>query len=351
MRILVTGGAGFIGANLVHYLLGDAERECGLRAECVVTLDRLTYAGNLKNLEDLQAEPRHHFVHGDIGDEVLVARLLREHEIDSVMHLAAESHVDRSIQQAGDFILTNVLGTQRLLEAFRRYLGEKSSMPQDRSVFLHVSTDEVFGSLGAGDPPFSETSPYAPNNPYSASKAGGDHLVRAYHQTYGLPVVTTHCANNYGPYQFPEKLIPLMIRNTLRGELLPVYGDGLQIRDWLHVMDHCRALVLTLTRGEFGQSYVIGGKSEVRNIELVRCIIELVRKLAPERGIRSADDLIHHVKDRPGHDLRYAIDSSRIQNELGWLPREDFESGLERTVQWYLDHEPWLHSTNTPRWF
>jgi dTDP-glucose 4,6-dehydratase len=342
MRILVTGGAGFIGSNLVHYLLGDASRELGVEIERVVTLDKLTYAGNRSSLASLESDPRHVFVQGDICDGALVGSLLREHRIDSVMHLAAESHVDRSIDNPEEFIQTNFVGTYRLIEAYRRYAVETARMTDGKSAFLHVSTDEVFGSLGPDDPAFCEETPYAPNSPYSASKAGSDHLARAYHHTYGLPVITTNCSNNYGPYQFPEKLLPLMIRKTLKGEALPVYGDGSNVRDWLYVEDHCRGLAMALFRGVPGRTYVIGGKCEMKNIDVVHTIIETVRELAPGKVTKSADELITYVRDRPGHDRRYAIDPSRIGDELGWAPRENFNSGLRRTVQWYLDNEDWI---------
>ncbi len=344
MNLLVTGGAGFIGSNLVHYLLAPAAQDGGAEIGRVVTLDKLTYAGNRTSLADLDGDPRHVFVQGDIGDSALVTSLLREHAIDGVMHLAAESHVDRSIDNPEEFIMTNFVGTYRLLEAFRKYAVESGRMNDPKLRFLHVSTDEVYGSLGPDDPAFCEETPYAPNSPYSASKAGSDHLARAYHHTYGLPVVTTNCSNNYGPYQFPEKLLPLMIRKTLKGEPLPVYGDGTNIRDWLYVEDHCRGLVLALVRGVPGQTYVIGGKCEMRNLDVVREIIETARELAPDRVTQSADDLITFVKDRPGHDRRYAIDPSRIERELGWSPHENFTSGLRRTIQWYLDHEKWVSS-------
>jgi dTDP-glucose 4,6-dehydratase len=342
MRILVTGGAGFIGSNLVHYLLGDAAHEPGVGITRVVTLDKLTYAGNRSNLTALDNDPRHRFVQGDICDSELVSALLRDENIDSVMHLAAESHVDRSIDNPEEFIITNLVGTYRLLEAYRRYAVETGRMSDGKSRFLHVSTDEVFGSLGALAPAFSEDTPYAPNSPYSASKAGSDHLARAYHHTYGLPVLTTHCPNNYGPYQFPEKLLPLMICKTLKGEPLPVYGDGTNVRDWLYVEDNCRGLAMALFRGEPGRTYLIGGKCEMRNIDVVHSIIETVRELAPGKVTRPAEELITYVKDRPGHDRRYAIDPGRIAAELGWQPRENFTSGLRRTVQWYLDHEDWI---------
>jgi dTDP-glucose 4,6-dehydratase len=332
MNVLVTGGAGFIGSHLVHFLLSDEAKSLGLNLNRVVTLDLLTYAGNLANLP---TDPRHHFVHGDILDGPLVADLLRRHEIHAIMHLAAESHVDRSITGPEAFIMTNVVGTHRLLEEFRIYLAEVPHLDASR-VFLHVSTDEVFGSLALNDPPFSEQSRYAPSNPYSASKAGSDHLVRSYFNTYGLPVIVTNCSNNYGPAQFPEKLIPLMIHKALSDEFLPVYGNGQHIRDWLYVTDHCRALVRILLGGTIGGTYLIGGRAELRNVDVVRSIIDTVHELAPERNIRPADDLIQFVADRPGHDLRYAIDPSRLERELGWTPQENFTSGLRKTVEWFL---------------
>ncbi len=339
MKILVTGGAGFIGSNLVHFLLGDP----GVEVERVVTLDKLTYAGNRSSLRAADKDPRHTFVHGDIGDSALVAALLRKHGINAVMHLAAESHVDRSIDSPEEFIQTNFVGTYRLLEEVRRFWMDPQFAIHDPK-FLHVSTDEVFGSLGPDDPAFCEDAPYRPNNPYSASKAGSDHLVRAYHHTYGLPVVTTQCSNNYGPYQFPEKLLPLMIRKVLKGETLPVYGDGLHVRDWLYVEDHCRGLVMALAKGVPGETYVIGGKCEMCNLDVVHAIIETLRELAPEKVTKSAGELITFVKDRPGHDRRYALDPARIERELCWVPRENFSSGLRRTVQWYLDHEDWIRN-------
>jgi dTDP-glucose 4,6-dehydratase len=359
MNILVTGGAGFIGSNLVNYLLGDAAQDLGISINRVVTLDKLTYAGNPANLDEAGLDARHLLVEGDICDEMLVSELMEEEDIDIVMHLAAESHVDRSIDSPEDFIVTNVLGTFRLLECFLRHV-RKSGRSQaagyglpisegGNCVFLHVSTDEVFGSLSAGDEAFRETTPYSPNSPYSASKAGSDHLARAYFHTYGLPVVTTNCSNNYGPRQFPEKLLPLMIGKTLRGEPLPVYGDGGNIRDWIYVGDHCRALALAATSGRAGEIYVIGGKCEMKNIDVVRAIIRTVAELAPDRDIHSEDDLIRYVADRPGHDRRYAIDPAKIERELGWTPKESFSSGLRKTVQWYLDHEDWVDSVRGER--
>ncbi len=354
MNILVTGGAGFIGSNLVHYLLGDVSEELGMTVDNIVTLDKLTYAGNRSNLEIVESDSRHKLVVGDICDGPLIAKLLERHDIDVVMHLAAESHVDRSIDGPEEFIVTNVMGTFQLLDAFRKHVrksgradaaGYGRTMAQGGScMFLHVSTDEVFGSLSMTDPAFRETTPYAPNSPYSASKAGSDHLARAYFHTYGVPVVTTNCSNNYGPYQFPEKLLPLMIRKTLRGESLPVYGDGSNIRDWLYVGDHARGLTMAMHAGVAGETYVIGGRCEMKNLDVVYALVETVRELAPDRNIKSADELIRYVKDRPGHDRRYAIDPSRISRELGWEPKETFASGLRRTVQWYLDHENWIES-------
>jgi dTDP-glucose 4,6-dehydratase len=322
--LLVTGGAGFIGSNFVL----STVRETG---EAVVNLDKLTYAGNLKNLEALQGDPRHVFVQGDIGDRALVRELLKKHKPRAIVHFAAESHVDRSIAGPAAFLETNVMGTFALLEEARAF-------PEMR--FLHVSTDEVYGSLGPADPAFRETTPYAPNSPYSASKAAADHLVRAYHHTYGLPTLTTNCSNNYGPYQFPEKLMPLMIANALAGKPLPVYGDGGNVRDWLYVLDHCEALRLVLERGRAGETYNIGGGAERANIDLVRKVCALLDRLVPGKGGKYAE-LISFVKDRPGHDRRYAIDSGKIRAELGWRPRESFESGLEKTVRWYVENRAW----------
>jgi dTDP-glucose 4,6-dehydratase len=353
MKILVTGGAGFIGSNLVQYLLDEASGELGIKIEKVVTLDKLTYAGNRSNLRQFDEDPRHVFVEGDIGNPILVAHLLREHGINAVMHLAAESHVDRSIDNPEEFVMTNFVGTYRLIEEFRRYVNEIGISPNtpainslkngSRVAFLHVSTDEVYGALSDTDPPFCESTPYAPNSPYSASKAGSDHLVRAYHHTYGLPVVTTNCSNNYGPYQLPEKLIPLVIRKILGGEAIPVYGDGSQVRDWLFVKDHCRGLAMALIRGVFGETYVIGGRCEMKNIDVVTTIIETIRELAHERHMKTTEELITYVKDRPGHDRRYAINPARIERELGWQPQEIFRSGIRQTILWYLNNENFLN--------
>ena len=331
--ILVTGGAGFIGSNFVLDWIAAA-------GEPVVNLDKLTYAGNLANLAALADDPRHRFVRGDIGDRALAERLLAEHRPRAIVHFAAESHVDRSIHGPSAFVQTNVVGTFELLEAARAYWQALEPGPRAAFRFLHVSTDEVYGSLGESDPPFSETTAYAPNSPYSASKASSDHMVRAYHHTYGLPTLTTNCSNNYGPWQFPEKLIPLMISNALEAKPLPVYGDGRQVRDWLYVGDHCEALRAVLDRGRPGEVYNIGGNSERRNIDVVHAICEALQRARPREG--GYRGLVTHVGDRPGHDRRYAIDARKIARELGWAPRESFESGLEKTVRWYLDHAGWV---------
>ncbi|MBK8322154.1 MAG: dTDP-glucose 4,6-dehydratase [Betaproteobacteria bacterium] len=332
--ILVTGGAGFIGSNFVIDWLAAG-------GEPVVNVDKLTYAGNLANLASLGADPRHRFVRADIGEQSAFDALLAEHRPRAIVNFAAESHVDRSIDGPGDFIETNITGTYTLLEAARAYWGALEDGAKASFRFLHVSTDEVYGSLGETDPGFTETTPYAPNSPYSASKAASDHLVRAYHHTYGLPVLTTNCSNNYGPYQFPEKLIPLMILNALEGKPLPVYGDGMQVRDWLYVGDHCTAIRTVLAKGRAGDVYNIGGNSEKRNLEVVHALCDTLGRLAP-RAAGGYRDLITYVKDRPGHDRRYAIDATKIRTELGWTPTETFESGLERTVRWYLDNAAWV---------
>jgi len=347
MNVLVTGGAGFIGSNLVHYLFEKAANEWGVRIDKVVNLDKLTYAGNPDNLCPLAGNDAHVFVEGDICDIKLVGSLLKEHSIDAVMHLAAESHVDRSIDGPEAFIETNLTGTFRLLEAVRHYFSQLDERQRKAFRFLHVSTDEVYGTLGADDPPFSETTPYAPNSPYSASKAGSDHLVRAYHHTYGLQVVTTNCSNNYGPHQFPEKLIPLMIQKALKGENLPVYGDGSNVRDWLYVEDHCSALTLCLLRGRVGETYNIGGKCEMRNIDVVKSVLKVLRD---EGHAQAGEDLISFVTDRPGHDWRYAIDSSKIESELGWQPKESFESGIRKAVRWYLNNAEWVERIATGKY-
>lgn len=340
MNILVTGGAGFIGSNLIHYLLKEATAELGCAIDSVVNLDILSYAGNLQNLRSIEDDPRYVFVQGDICDSALVKRLLDERRITHVMHLAAESHVDRSIEAPEAFVRTNVMGTFTLLDSFRAHYKTLAADIAPR--FLHVSTDEVFGSLGPEDPAFCETTPYSPNSPYSASKAGSDHLARAYFHTYGMPVITTNCSNNYGPYQFPEKLIPLMIRKAMKGESLPVYGDGTNIRDWLYVRDHARGLTMALLKGVSGETYALGGRCEMKNIDVVRTLIDTVREVAPDAGVGTADEVITFVKDRPGHDQRYAIDCSRAERDLGWMPQETFGSGMRKTVEWYLDHIPWI---------
>jgi dTDP-glucose 4,6-dehydratase len=334
MTILVTGGAGFIGANFVLDWLraGDAEP--------AVNLDKLTYAGNLANLAPLAGDARHVFVRGDIGDAALLERLFAEHRPRAVVHFAAESHVDRSILGPAAFVQTNVVGTFALLEAARAWWQRLDGEARRAFRFLHVSTDEVYGSLGDSDPAFSETTAYAPNSPYSASKAGSDHLVRAYHHTYGLPALTTNCSNNYGPFQFPEKLIPLTIANALEGKRLPVYGDGRQVRDWLYVGDHCEAIRVALARGRPGETYNIGGGSERRNLEVVHAICDALQQERPRAGGYRA--LVEFVADRPGHDRRYAIDARKIRAELGWSPRETFDSGLAKTVRWYLGHADWV---------
>ena len=335
MTILVTGGAGFIGSNFVLDWLANP------KAEPVVNLDKLTYAGNLANLQAVQNDARHHFVHGDIGDVDLIEKVLREHAIRAVVNFAAESHVDRSIHGPGEFIHTNVVGTFHLLESVRAYWTNLAEPQKASFRFLHVSTDEVYGSLSPTDPAFSETNPYEPNSPYSASKAASDHLVRAWHHTYGLPVLTTNCSNNYGPYHFPEKLIPLVILNALNGKPLPIYGDGQQVRDWLYVKDHCSAIRRVLEAGRLGETYNVGGWSEKANLEVVKTICTILDGLRPKTNGQYADQ-ITFVTDRPGHDRRYAIDASKLERELGWKPAETFESGIAKTVQWYLEHPEWI---------
>ncbi|RIX45540.1 MAG: dTDP-glucose 4,6-dehydratase [Rhodocyclales bacterium GT-UBC] len=335
MCVIVTGGAGFIGSNFVLDWLAASD-------EKVVTLDALTYAGNLENLASLQGDARHVFVAGSIGDGELVARLLDEHQPRAVINFAAESHVDRSIHGPEDFIQTNIVGTFRLLEAVRAYFGK---LPADRQAafrFLHVSTDEVYGSLEKDAPAFNENNRYEPNSPYSASKAASDHLVRAYDHTYGLPVLTTNCSNNYGPYHFPEKLIPLVIHNALAGKSLPIYGDGMQIRDWLYVKDHCAAIRRVLEAGRLGETYNVGGWNEKANIEVVNTLCSILDELSPRQDGESYRTQITYVKDRPGHDRRYAIDASKLERELGWRPLETFETGIRKTVQWYLDNQSWV---------
>jgi dTDP-glucose 4,6-dehydratase len=360
--ILVTGGAGFIGSNFVLDWLCESD-------DPVINLDKLTYAGNLENLASLQGDTRHTFIRGDIGDADLVTRLLKEHRPRAIVNFAAESHVDRSIHGPEDFIQTNIVGTFRLLEAVRVYWNGQDNETKQNFRFLHVSTDEVYGSLDKGEPGFSESRRYEPNSPYSASKAAGDHLVRAYHHTYGLPVLTTNCSNNYGPYHFPEKLIPLMIVNALAGKPLPVYGDGQQVRDWLYVKDHCSAIRRVLETGRVGEVYNIGGCNEKPNIEIVHTICALLDELHPlnsgsskwkvdsgkdssplpthDSPLSTYSSLIVHVADRPGHDRRYAIDASKIEQELGWKPAETFETGIRKTVQWYLDNQSWVSNVQS----
>jgi dTDP-glucose 4,6-dehydratase len=333
--ILVTGGAGFIGANFVLDWLA-------LNDEPVVNLDKLTYAGNLETLASLQGDARHVFVQGDIGDAALVARLLAEHRPRAVVNFAAESHVDRSIHGPEDFIQTNIVGTFHLLESVRAYWGGLQGAEREAFRLLHVSTDEVYGSLAKDDPAFSETHRYEPNSPYSASKAASDHLVRAYHHTYGLPVLTTNCSNNYGPFHFPEKLIPLMIVNALAGKPLPVYGDGMQIRDWLYVKDHCSAIRRVLEAGRLGETYNVGGWNEKPNIEIVNTVCALLDELRPRADGQPYASQISYVKDRPGHDRRYAIDARKLEAELGWKPAETFETGIRKTVEWYLANPDWV---------
>ena len=333
--ILITGGAGFIGGNFVLDWLAQYD-------EPVLNLDKLTYAGNLQTLAALQGDARHVFVHGDIGDRALLDRLLPEHRPRAVINFAAESHVDRSIHGPDEFIQTNIVGTFTLLEAVRSYWGGLGEAERAAFRFLHVSTDEVYGSLRMGDPAFTEQHRYEPNSPYSASKAASDHLVRAYHHTYGLPVLTTNCSNNYGPFHFPEKLIPLMIVNALAGKPLPVYGDGLQIRDWLYVKDHCSAIRRVLATGRLGETYNIGGWNEKANIDIVTTVCALLDELQPRSDGRPYAEQITYVADRPGHDRRYAIDASKIADELNWRPQETFETGIRKTVQWYLDNPDWV---------
>lgn len=335
-HILVTGGAGFIGANFVLNWLAQPA------ADNVVNVDKLTYAGNLKTLASLEGDSRHIFSQTDICDRGALDRLLNEYKPRAVVHFAAESHVDRSIHGPAEFIQTNVVGTFTLLEAVRAYWSALEVDAKQDFRFLHVSTDEVFGSLSSTDPQFSETTPYAPNSPYSASKAASDHLVRAYHHTYGLPVLTTNCSNNYGPYHFPEKLIPLMITNALSGKPLPVYGDGRNVRDWLYVGDHCSAIREVLSRGRLGETYNVGGWNEKANLDVVYTLCDLLDELKPKSEGGSYRDQIAFVKDRPGHDRRYAIDARKLERELGWKPAETFETGLRKTVRWYLDHQDWV---------
>lgn len=335
MSIIVTGGAGFIGSNFVLDWFVEND-------EPVITLDKLTYAGNPENLASLAGNANHQLVVGDIGDTKLVAELLAKHKPRAVLNFAAESHVDRSIHGPGDFIQTNIVGTFHLLEAVRAYWSEMPAQEKQDFRFLHVSTDEVYGSLAKDDPAFRETNQYEPNSPYSASKAASDHLVRAYHHTYGLPVLTTNCSNNYGPYHFPEKLIPLVIHNALAGKPLPIYGDGQQIRDWLYVKDHCAAIRRVLADGKLGETYNVGGWNEKANLDVVHTLCTLLDELNPRADGEPYKNQITFVKDRPGHDQRYAIDASRLERELGWKPAETFESGIRKTVQWYLANQAWV---------
>ena len=340
MRILITGGAGFIGSALVRHLINHTEHE-------VLNLDKLTYAGNLESLTSIANDSRYEFVQADIADQATVSAVLARFEPQAIMHLAAESHVDRSIDGPGAFIQTNVVGTYALLEATRGYWSKLPPAEREAFRFHHISTDEVYGDLHGVDDLFTETTPYAPSSPYSASKAASDHLVRAWQRTYGLPVLITNCSNNYGPYHFPEKLIPLVILNALAGKPLPVYGNGMQVRDWLFVEDHARALFKVVTEGVVGETYNIGGHNEQKNIDVVRGICALLDELAPElrkKDVVNYADLITYVTDRPGHDMRYAIDASKIEHDLGWTPEETFESGLRKTVQWYLDNLEWCRN-------
>jgi dTDP-glucose 4,6-dehydratase len=337
--IVVTGGAGFIGSNFILQRMRD-------ESASIVNFDKLTYAGNPHNLESIADNPRYHFVQGDIVDRERVRKTLARHQPRAIVHFAAESHVDRSIRGPDDFIHTNVNGTFALLEEVRAYWSGLDEADRARFRFLHISTDEVYGSLGPNDPAFCETTAYAPNSPYAASKAASDHLVRAYHHTYGLPTLTTNCSNNYGPFQFPEKLIPLLILNAQQGKQLPVYGDGKNVRDWLYVEDHCEAIAAVLARGKPGDTYNIGGSNEKPNIEIVYRICDLLDEISPAKGV-SRRELITFVKDRPGHDRRYAIDARKIERELQWKPKETFDSGLRKTVRWYLENEAWVRDVTS----
>ena len=333
--IIVTGGSGFIGANFVHQWIAT-------ESPGVINLDKLTYAGNPASLRAIESDPGYVFVRGDIGDFAAVSDLLAQRKPVAIVNFAAESHVDRSIHGPGEFVQTNLVGTFQLLEAVRGYWSSLAADARSSFRFLHVSTDEVYGSLQSGDPPFTEQTAYAPNSPYSASKAGSDHLVRAYHHTYGLPTITTNCSNNYGPYQFPEKLIPLVILNALAGKPLPVYGDGKNVRDWLYVGDHCTAIRLALAKGRPGETYNVGGRNERTNIDVVRTLCRILDELRPSANAKPHESLITFVSDRPGHDRRYAIDASKSSAELGWKPVETFESGIRKTVRWYLDNPDWV---------
>ncbi|MGA8490594.1 MAG: dTDP-glucose 4,6-dehydratase [Terriglobales bacterium] len=338
--ILITGGAGFIGSNFVLRWLAS-------EGSPVVNLDKLTYAGNLGNLEKISGDSRYSFVHGDIADRNLVSDLLGRSRPRAIVHFAAESHVDRSIHGPDDFVRTNVNGTFSLLEETRAYCAQLGEGEKEKFRFLHVSTDEVYGSLGPKDPAFSETTPYSPNSPYSATKAASDHLVRAYHHTYGMPVLTTNCSNNYGPYQFPEKLIPLTILNAMNGKAIPVYGDGQNVRDWLYVADHCDAIRTVLAGGKVGETYNVGGRNEKPNLDIVHAICSILDELRPGDPVVPHSKLITYVVDRPGHDRRYAMDTRKIERELGWKPRETFESGIRKTVDWYLANETWIREVTS----
>jgi dTDP-glucose 4,6-dehydratase len=340
LTALVTGCAGFVGSNFVHTWLLSSD-------ETLVNLDKLTYAGNVANLDAFKGDSRHIFVHGEIGDRALVSKILSEHKPRAVLNFAAESHVDRSIHGPSDFVETNVVGTFNLLESVRAYWQDLPAVDKGAFRFLHVSTDEVYGTLSLTDPPFGETKNYEPNSPYSASKAASDHLVRAWHRTYGLPVLTTNCSNNYGPYHFPEKLIPLVIHNALAGKPLPIYGDGQQVRDWLYVEDHCRAIFRVLEAGKVGETYNIGGWNEKTNLEVVRTLCAVLDELKPRADGKGYDEQITYVKDRPGHDRRYAIDARKIERELGWKPQETFETGIRKTVQWYLANQGWVEDVTS----
>jgi dTDP-glucose 4,6-dehydratase len=335
MAVFVTGAAGFIGSNFVLNWLEKSN-------EKIIVLDKLTYAGNLENLKSVELNPNYTFVQVDIGDSKKIANLLKKHRPRAIVNLAAESHVDRSIHNPDEFMLTNIMGTYRLLQEVRFFFNELSNLDQKNFRFLHVSTDEVYGTLSPTDPAFKEINKYEPNSPYSASKASSDHLVRAFHHTYGLPVLTTNCSNNYGPYHFPEKLIPLCILKALQGQDLPIYGDGQQIRDWLYVVDHCKGIATVLEKGIVGETYNIGGWNEKANLDVVHTLCDLLDELKPREDGKSYKEQISFVKDRPGHDRRYAIDATKISNELGWKPEETFETGIRKTVQWYLDNQDWV---------
>ena len=335
MTIIVTGAAGFIGSNFVLNWFENQD-------EKVIALDKLTYAGNLENLKPVETNKNYEFVHGDIGDSKIISELLQKHQPRAIVNFAAESHVDRSIHGADEFMLTNIMGTYRMLNEVRLFYDDLSDADQKNFRFLHVSTDEVYGTLSQMDPAFKETNKYKPNSPYSASKASSDHLVRAWHQTYGLPVLTTNCSNNYGPYHFPEKLIPLCILKALQGENLPIYGDGQHIRDWLYVVDHCKGIATVLEKGVIGETYNIGGLNEKANLEVVHTVCDLLDELQPREDSKSYREQIIFVKDRLGHDRRYAIDATKISNELGWKPEETFETGIRKTVQWYLENQDWV---------